>query len=74
MQLIEPVYGLIIWSIFTVCLLILWVLAIVSILKSDFKDSRTKLTWMLLVIFLPVIGSVLYFLMGRNQRILKINR
>lgn len=53
---------------------VLWVLvtvldivAIVSILKSD-ADSATKLLWIVLVILLPVLGMILYFLMGPGRR------
>ena len=46
---------------------ILDIIAIVSILKSS-ADSGTKLLWIVLVILLPVIGMVLYFLMGPGRR------
>ncbi len=69
MELITPEYGLIFWSIFILCLLIVWILTIVSIAKSDFIDHRTKLMWGLVVFFLPFIGTLLYYSIGRNQRI-----
>ena len=47
--------------------LVLDIIAIVSILKSG-ADSVTKLLWIVLVILLPVIGMVLYFLMGPGRR------
>jgi hypothetical protein len=46
---------------------ILDVIAIVSILKSS-ADTGTKLLWILLVILLPVIGMIIYFLMGPGRR------
>jgi hypothetical protein len=51
------------WVLVTV----LDIIAIVSILKSG-ADTGTKLLWLLLVILLPVIGMVLYFLMGPGRR------
>lgn len=45
--------------------LILWVVAVVEILKSN-KDMINKLLWILIVLLLPVIGLILYFLMGRS--------
>lgn len=47
--------------------LVLDVVAIVSLLKSS-ADSGTKLLWVLLIVFLPLIGMVLYFLMGPGRR------
>jgi hypothetical protein len=47
---------------------ILIVFALIDIIRSDFRDSNTKLIWVIIVIFVPVLGSILYFLMGRNQK------
>ncbi len=51
------------WLVVTV----LDVIAIVSILKSS-ADSGTKLLWCVLVILLPVLGMILYFLMGPGRK------
>lgn len=48
---------------------ILWIIALIDILKSDFKDTNGKIIWVLLVIFLPIIGSILYFAIGKSQKI-----
>jgi len=48
---------------------IVWAWAIIDILKSDFKDSTNKLIWLFVVIFLTVLGALLYFLFGRNQKV-----
>ena len=52
-----------VWLVVTV----LDVIAIVSILKSS-ADSGTKILWVVLVILLPVVGMILYFLMGPGRR------
>jgi hypothetical protein len=46
---------------------ILDIIAIVSILKSG-ADSGTKLLWVVIVVLLPVLGMILYFLMGPGRR------
>lgn len=48
---------------------IFWLWALIDILKNDFTGSN-KLIWLLLVLFIPVLGFVLYFLIGRRQKIL----
>jgi Phospholipase_D-nuclease N-terminal len=53
----------ILWLLVTV----LDVIAIVSILKSG-ADSGTKLLWIVVVVLLPVLGMILYFLMGPGRR------
>ncbi len=52
-----------VWLVVTV----LDIIAIVSILKSS-ADGTTKLLWCILVIFLPVLGMILYFLMGPGRK------
>ena len=46
---------------------VLDIIALVSLLKSS-ADSGTKILWALLIILLPVLGMVLYFLMGPGRR------
>jgi len=53
--------------IFWLLVTILAVIAIVSVLKSG-SDSGTKLLWIILVILLPVLGMILYFIMGPGRR------
>jgi hypothetical protein len=50
-----------------VLVFVLDIIAIVSILKSS-ADSGTKILWMVLVILLPFLGMILYFLMGPGRR------
>jgi uncharacterized RDD family membrane protein YckC len=50
-----------------VLIFVLDIIAIVSILKSS-VDSGTKLLWIVLVILLPFLGMILYFLMGPGRR------
>lgn len=45
-------------------------LALVDIIRNDFRGSNDKVVWVLLVLFVPLVGSVLYFLIGRTQRVI----
>jgi len=45
-----------------------WFWALVDILRSDFT-GKNKIVWVLVVIFLPPIGTILYFLIGRKQKV-----
>jgi hypothetical protein len=49
--------------------LILWIWALVDIIQSRFREESTKIIWCLLVIFLPFIGTILYYVIGREQRL-----
>ena len=55
--------------LFTAALVfILPIIALISILKNEFNGNN-KLVWVLVVIFLPIIGSVLYFALGKKQMV-----
>lgn len=45
--------------------LILDIVAIASILGAR-KSAGWKLLWILVVLFLPLVGMILYFLIGKN--------
>jgi succinate dehydrogenase/fumarate reductase cytochrome b subunit len=40
-------------------------IVIIDILRSN-KDTEKKMLWIIAVIFLPVLGPVLYYVMGRK--------
>ena len=48
--------------------LLLPLLALIDIVKSDFEGNN-KLMWALIVVFINFIGAILYFAIGRNQKI-----
>lgn len=41
--------------------------ALIDILRHDFRENQ-KLVWLIVVLFVPIIGTILYFAIGRNQR------
>lgn len=48
---------------------LMMVLALVDILRSDFEQSSNKLVWTIVVMLLPFIGSLIYFLIGRSHKV-----
>ena len=48
---------------------IFWLLALLDILRSNFTQGINKLCWLLVVFFVPLIGPIIYFFMGRQQKI-----
>jgi uncharacterized membrane protein len=45
-----------------------WHIALIDILRSDFTGND-KLIWLLVIIFIPFIGPIVYFIVGRKQKI-----
>ncbi len=48
--------------------LILPIIALIDILRNEFTGSN-KIVWVLLVILLPLMGTLLYFAIGTQQKI-----
>jgi len=46
--------------------LVLDIIAILDVLKSG-TDSGKKALWIILIILLPVIGLILYYLIGKKK-------
>lgn len=51
-----------------ILVIVFTLLALIDILKSDFKESVNKIVWVLVVIFLPLLGAILYFIIGSAQK------
>ena len=53
---------------FGVAIIILMVLVLVDIITKDQSQIRNlpKMVWILLVIFLPIVGSIVWFMAGRE--------
>jgi len=42
--------------------------ALISVLKNNFSGND-KIIWVLVIIFLPFFGSLLYFAVGRSKKL-----
>ena len=59
---------LIIILIVGISFFLLPLLAIIDIIKSKFEGNM-QLIWIIVVVFFNIIGSILYFIIGINQKI-----
>jgi Phospholipase_D-nuclease N-terminal len=60
--------GLLISIFIILCICFLWIIALIDILRSEF-NGNDKVVWVIVVIFFPLLGSILYFLIGRSRKI-----
>lgn len=47
---------------------ILAVYCLIDITRSTFKEPLNKFLWVVIVIFVPIMGSILYLVIGRSQK------
>jgi len=57
-----------IWLLIGLVIFIAWMSTIIDIVKSEFICPSNKTVWMLLVIFVPLLGMLLYFIFGHSQK------
>ena len=53
-------------SLLGLVVLVLDIIALVDCLKSDAATEK-KLLWILLIVILPILGMILYFLLGKKK-------
>lgn len=60
------------WQLFIIILafsgIIFTIMALIDILKSEFKGDN-KIVWVLVVLFLNLFGALLYFAIGKKQKV-----
>ena len=66
-----PDIGLIIATLLILSFVTFWILALIRTIKNDFPGENEKLIWALMVIFLPFLGTIIYFVVGRSREIKK---
>lgn len=54
------------YGILGIIVLILDIIAIINVLGST-KPMEWKLLWILVILLLPVLGMILYFLVGKGR-------
>jgi uncharacterized RDD family membrane protein YckC len=64
--------GILEWSIFSLLIIglivfLLPVIAIIDIIRR-YMSGIEKLVWIVIVVIIPILGSILYFLIGRNRK------
>lgn len=53
---------------------VFWIWAIVDIVQNEPAGSNDKVVWLLIVIFLHLLGALIYFFARRHQRVLQNGR
>ena len=53
-------------ALISLAILVLDIVAIADIIKS-WKDSEKKFLWIVIILLLPFLGMLLYFLVGKKR-------
>lgn len=69
MEILTPQWGLTFWVIISALAVLLWLVALIDVLRNSFAGENEKLIWILVILFAPLVGSILYFAIGRKRRV-----
>lgn len=69
MELLIPGIGLLFVGMIFLLTFGLWIIALIDIVRSEFSGQNDKLVWVLIVLFAPFIGAILYFAVGRRNKV-----
>lgn len=56
------------WTLIGLAILVAWIATIVNIVRSEFETPSNKTVWIILVLFIPILGMILYYLIGSSQK------
>lgn len=69
MDLIVPGYGIILWQFLGLLVIGLWVYAIFDCIRSEFVEANQKLIWIILIVFVPVLGPFMYLGLSKRGKV-----
>jgi len=49
--------------------LAIYIYTIYDVVVSNFQNSNDRMIWLLIVVLVPFLGTILWFLIGRGKRI-----
>ncbi len=64
MDLFSSGSSILIWTILSLIFAVLPIIALINLLPKNYIDNTVKLIWVVVIVFVPVIGAILYFLIG----------
>ena len=53
--------------LFIVLGFVLWVWALIDMVRNSRESNEPLALWILIILFFPIVGSIIYFLVGRER-------
>jgi len=42
--------------------------ALIDVIRRDFEKDINKLVWIIVILFMPMLGGILYFFVGQSKK------
>ena len=72
MELLAPELGILLWTLFSFLCLGLFLAALLGLVLAENMDADLKLFWTLIILFVPTLGPILFFIMRKKMNSKKI--
>ncbi|PQJ75518.1 PLDc N-terminal domain-containing protein [Polaribacter gangjinensis] len=59
-------YSLVFWNAILLISIVFWIYALLNLLKSKLEKDD-KIIWLLVILFIPIIGSLYYVFIGKKE-------
>lgn len=69
MDLIIPGHGILLWQLSGLFLIGLWVYTLFDCLRNEFEGPNKKLIWIILIIFVPFLGPLMYLGLSKKGKV-----
>jgi len=53
------------WGICGTLVIVLDIIALIDVIGDERRETGSKVIWSLVIVFMPVVGVILYFFFGR---------
>ncbi len=60
--------SIVVWQTIIMLHTVLFLISLIDILRNKFEKNN-KLIWFVSIIIVPLLGPILYFLIGRKQKV-----
>jgi hypothetical protein len=54
------------WGFWGTVIIVLDLVALVDLLGDGTRSTTSRVVWVLLIVFMPILGVILYFVLGRD--------
>ena len=61
-------FWVLVFSFFVLVVIVPTVCALIDVLSNNFKGTD-KLVWLFVLVFIPLVGVLLYYAIGRHQKV-----
>jgi hypothetical protein len=56
------------WVSLIILPLLLWISAIIAVMKGELKNEHDKILWLLILMFIPPLGMILFYTTGASKK------